>query len=59
MDYNTLNEQTTGYSNFKETFSQEDILEAFKAIDLNKDGQIDVSDLRLFLDYMKEAYTEE
>jgi len=57
--YNTLNEHNTGYSNFKECFTQEDILEAFKAIDLNKDGHIDASDIRLFLDFMTESYTEE
>lgn len=57
--YNNINEHSTGYSNFKECFSQEDIFEAFRAIDLNKDGQIDGSDIRLFLDYMEEEYTQE
>jgi|JI6StandDraft_1071083.scaffolds.fasta_scaffold02278_22 Ca2+-binding EF-hand superfamily protein len=57
--YNSINEHTTGYSNFKECFSQEDILEAFKSIDLNKDGQIDASDIRLFLDYMEESYSQD
>jgi len=45
--------------NFKECYTQEDVLEAFRAIDLNKDGQIDASDIRLFLDFMGESYTQE
>jgi hypothetical protein len=32
-------------------------MEPFKAIDMNKDKQIDLADLRLFLDYLDKLYT--
>ena len=53
-----INDTKSGFSNFREAINDEDvILEAFKALDLNKDSFISKDDLKTFLDYTNEAYT--
>ena len=54
-----MSQTITGYEICKTSFSEEEIIEAFKVIDINKDQFITEDDIIFFLEYIREPYTKE
>lgn len=47
-------DKITGYDTMKDKFNDEEILRAFKIIDITKDDVITQEDIMMILDYLKE-----
>jgi hypothetical protein len=56
---NPYNLEMTGYEINRELYSDEEIREAFKVIDINKDGILTFDDISFFLKCMGEEHTPE